>query len=644
MKQSSASIYNVVLGTAGHIDHGKSTLVHRLTGVDPDRLPEEKARGLTIDLGFAPLMLPDGRRVGVVDVPGHERLVKNMVAGATGIDVVLLVVAADDGVMPQTREHLTILQILGLEVGLVALTKTDLVDQEMVDFVREDIAEAVAGTFLEGAPVVAISSATGAGYDDLMTNLIGAVDRVRPKETSGIFRMPIQRVFSRKGFGTVVTGTPVSGRVGIGDVLEIVPLGHTGRVRGLQAYKEPTEIARAGHSTAINLSEVDFHDIRRGMVIAEPGYLDAGTMYEARFTYLTTSRRPLENQTAIRLHVGTAEVLGKIHLLEKETLAPGESSFVQFRLDEPVVALPGDRYVARHHSPMETIGGGEILGRSRHRLKLGKQRVLDRLIREEAAIGDDDELSVYILDQAEHNTLAAKDVAVRSGRKESEAAASLARLEAQGVVRTASRPGQWLLAARLDQAARDAEAAVTAWFDENPLRLLVEASHLKRVLRAGDVFFQDLLETLTRREKLEIAGAGVLRWVGHEPRLTATDSALLDRVSNACREQAFSPPSPDDIASERGADPSHVRALYELLVERGDLRRIAEGIYVHREALDEAKRRLRDYLREHGSVSASDAKTLLGSTRKYSIPLLEHFDREGFTVRRGDLRVLRDET
>ena len=369
MKKNLDTIFNVVIGTAGHIDHGKSTLVEKLTGIHPDRLPEEKARGLTIDLGFAPLTLKSGQRIGVIDVPGHEKLVKNMVAGATGIDLVLLVVAADDGVMPQTREHVSIMDLLGLTEGIVVLSKIDMVDSDLRELVKDDIQETLRGTFLENAPVVELSSVTGEGLDKLLDVIHARIAILKPKETSGIFRMPIQRVFSSKGFGTVVTGVPLRGTTVLGDTLEVVPLGKKGRVRGIHAYREATDMARAGHSSAINLTDVDYREVHRGMVLTQPGYFQGSTMFEASLKYLASNTRPLPHQTSIRLHLGTVEGLGKVYLLEKKTVEPGEEAYVQFRLDEPIVAAPGDRFVLRLHSPLETIGGGEILDQSRWRLK-----------------------------------------------------------------------------------------------------------------------------------------------------------------------------------------------------------------------------------------------------------------------------------
>ena len=350
-------IQPIVIGTAGHIDHGKSTLVRALTGIDPDRLKEEKARGLTIDLGFAPLTLPDGRLVGIIDVPGHERFIKNMVAGASGIDLVVLVVAADDGVMPQTREHLSIMGLLGVKRGMIVLTKIDIVDEEMVELAEEDVRETVAGTFLEDAPLYRVSAISGEGFEPFKDALFAAAGKVEPRAADGVFRMPIQRVFTAKGFGTIVTGIPLSGSVKVGDTLEVLPGGMKGKVRGIQAYKQKWESARAGHSTAINLSDVSHKEVKRGCVASEPGFYRAARLIGARLTMLAHLDRPLQNRAAIRLHTGTIEAVGEVILLDAVELQPGETGLVQIRLEEPVVCAPGDAFILRLASPLMSLGG-----------------------------------------------------------------------------------------------------------------------------------------------------------------------------------------------------------------------------------------------------------------------------------------------
>ncbi|MEM7231961.1 MAG: selenocysteine-specific translation elongation factor [Planctomycetota bacterium] len=641
MNANSERIFNIVLGTAGHIDHGKSSLVQRLTGIDPDRLPEERDRGLTIDLGFAPLTLPDGRRVGIVDVPGHERLIKNMVAGATGIDLVLLVVAADDSVMPQTREHLTIMHILGISEGIVAMTKSDLVEDEMRELVREEIQETVEGTFLEGAPIVEVSSITGDGFDKLLETLYEKMANIQPRESSGAFRMPIQRVFSPKGFGTVITGIPVSGQTQIGDTLEITPLGKRGRVRGVQAYKESSDSARAGHSTAINLSDIDYREVHRGMVLAAPGYFSGSKMFEARFRYLPSSRRPLVHQSTIRLHTGTIEVVGKIFLLERKVLEPGEESFVQFRLDEEVVAAPGDRYVLRLHSPMETIGGGEILDRSKWRLKLGKGFILDQLKEKEKALENRLSFLLGILKSGGFTTVTEKDLAVKTGQSLDELRGDLDVLKENGDAVESGRAGQFYASTMLDEATAKTLDIARTYFNEQPRRRLIDKSHVRSQLAGNDVFLQEVLERLSSSGELETTDSGKLCFSGLTPAISETDAQSLDTIRTALNASPFTPPSPDELAQSHGWAPTDGVELFDLLVEEHEAVKVADGIYFHRDALDSAKEKLRAHLEAEGNVTAGDAKSLLESTRKYCIPLLEYLDRTGFTVRKGDTRVLK---
>jgi len=640
MTRNENSIFNVVVGTAGHIDHGKSSMVRRLTGIDPDRLPEEKNRGLTIDLGFAPLELRDGKRIGIVDVPGHERLIKNMVAGATGIDLVLLVVAADDSVMPQTREHLTIMQILGIRHGIVVVSKIDLIEREMVELVREELGESLEGTFLEDSPVVEISSQTGEGFEALVDTLHAEIEKIQPREESGIFRMPVQRVFSPKGFGTGVTGIPVSGTAEVGATLEISPLGKQGRIRGIQAYKEAAKSASAGHSSAINLSDIDYRDVRRGMVVSEPGYFSSSTMFEARLRYLPDNHRPLLHQTEIRLHTGTAEVLGKVYLLDRKIFEPGEDGFVQFRLVEPVVAAPGDRYVLRLHSPMLTIGGGEILDRSRYRLKTGKDYVIDDLRGKHEVLGDTERFVLHQLEAAGFDAVTEKELALRTGIPLEEARELVGLLADKNLARRASRAGLLFATVKLDDGATAAREAAARFFEKNRRSLLHDKSQLKQQLACHDVFLEDLLTSLQESGEIESVRSGRIRWRDFGPTLTEAEESMRDEILRTLLESNFQPPTPSELARQHSWEQDTATEIYDLLDERGDLHKLSEGIYFHSEALAKARSCLREHLLANGEMTASDAKNVLESTRKYSIPLLEHLDKEGFTVREGDVRRL----
>ncbi|MDX9818518.1 MAG: selenocysteine-specific translation elongation factor, partial [Desulfococcus multivorans] len=353
--------HQIILGTAGHIDHGKTTLIKALTGINTDRLKEEQRRGITIELGFAAFDLPGGRHVGIVDVPGHEKFVKNMVAGATGIDIVAMVIAADEGVMPQTREHMEICALLGVRHGLVVLTKVDLVDEEWLELVMEDIRDFVQGTFLEDRPIVPVSSVTGRGMDDFVAALEQLSREVPERSSSGIFRLPVDRVFTMRGFGTVITGTLISGRVSVGETVMLYPSGITAKVRGIQVHNQAAEAAEAGMRTAVNFQGLEKTVVNRGDILSTPAALAASYMVDVMFHYLKSNRKPIKNRTRVRFHTGTSEVLGNLILLDTEELVPGESAPAQLRLETPVALVKDDRFVARSYSPVRTVGGGKVL-------------------------------------------------------------------------------------------------------------------------------------------------------------------------------------------------------------------------------------------------------------------------------------------
>ncbi len=641
MRKNLDSIHNIVIGTAGHIDHGKSALVENLTGTNPDRLPEEKSRGMTIDLGFANFQIQSGLRVGIVDVPGHERFIKNMVAGASGIDLALLVVAADDGVMPQTLEHLEIMGLLGLRHGIIALTKIDLVESDLRDLVIEDLRETVKNTFLENVPIVPVSSTTGEGFDHLRKILLDAISKIHPRETSGVFRMPIQRIFSSRGFGTILTGIPISGQVQAGDTLEVVPIGKTGRLRGIQAYGEATDLARAGHSSALNVTDIDYKMVHRGMVVAQPGYFRGSHMVEARFQYLGRAKKPLEHMSEIRFHTGTAESLGRIHFLESKRIEPGANELVQFRLDQPVVVVPGDRFVVRLHSPMETIGGGQILDLSKWRLKSGKPFVIKSLRRKEEAIGSKKRFLLNLFDEGSYTVVPQKELSFRASVPQEEIRKIVGELLEEGLIFPASRAGLLISRERFEEAKAQAHREADLFFRNHPRRLLMEKLYLSGRLRAHEVFFQDLVAALEAEGMVRTVRGEYLEWTAHRPRLTPRELEVREKLLQAFQAAPLTPPRPEEIARAEGFDEDTARSITDLLLEEGEVVKIADDLIFPRQGIQEARRRLREHLEKEGSMTASTAKTVLESSRKYVIPLLEYFDREGFTIRRGDLRELR---
>ncbi len=632
-------IYRVVIGTAGHIDHGKSSIVRRLTGIDPDRLPEEKERGLTIDLGFAPMQLASGETVGIVDVPGHERFIKNMVAGASGIDLVVLVVAADDSVMPQTREHLDIMSILQVRRGLVVINKIDLVEADMLDLVEEEIRDSVAGTFLEAAPIFRISAVTGAGFEVFRVALEAMVHALPPREEGGIFRMPIQRVFSAKGHGTVATGIPVTGSVAPGDQLEILPLGKVGRVRALQAYKVPVERARAGHSTAINLSDLDYREVHRGMVAATPGYFRAATMIEARVRVLPSLEHPIFHQMPIRFHCGTAEVVGKMYLLDRKHVGAGEEAYAQFRLTEPVVVAPGDHYVFRQESPMLTLGGGEILDRSTWRLKMGKEHVLASLDRKEQALGSQPDYVASVIDETPYQLVQVKELSRRAAIGESELREILADLEARGAI-VAGRGGHWFSGEGLERARARVLGALDACCRKNPYRIHVPKLEIRDEARLEGEYFESLLVRLDEEGVIESLRGGRVGLPGRELTLDDADRKAYDRLRELYREHLFAPPRLDELAERDQLEPARLERLQALLIDQGVWVRLASDVVLDQEAVEEALRRFQEYFEANGAFSASQAKDILGTTRKFAIPLLEYLDKLKRTRRVGDAREM----
>jgi len=633
-------IQPLVIGTAGHIDHGKSTLVRALTGIDPDRLPEEKERGLTIDLGFAPLVLPSGRTVGMVDVPGHERFLRNMVAGATGIDLVLLVIAADaadDGVMPQTREHLQIMQLLGLERGLIALTKIDVVEPALVEL---DVRELVAGTFLAEAPIVRVSAHSGAGLDELRAQLQRLADRTAPRSADGLFRMSVQRAFSARGHGTIVTGIPVSGRIAIGAALEVLPGGAQGRVRSLQAYKQSVDSARAGHSTALNLSDVRVEDVRRGSVVAEPGYFRPLSMLGLRLTALATLERPLENRTRIRFHSGTADPAGEIVLLDVERLEPGATCLAQARLDEPIVCAPGDRFLLRLLSPERTLGGGVIVEESRWRLKRFKNFVIEELAHQEQSLGSSVQLLEAVLLRRGAVLSTAQDLSLDLKLPQPEVAALLSKLGGKSA-RQVGKSGKWMHAQALARALARLGTALEQYFAANPLRSAVETSALHAATGYGEALFHALLDEAAARQQLVLEAGGKVRAAGRSLTLDPKSRALFDALRARLESARFQPPTQAELALERNVKEPEIQRMLKLLADEGHARHVGGGLYFASAALEEARAAIAKNCEQHGHLEIPALRDQLDTTRKWLIPLLEHFDAQGLTIRQGANRVLR---
>ncbi|HTO11419.1 MAG TPA: selenocysteine-specific translation elongation factor [Candidatus Binatia bacterium] len=629
---------HVVVGTAGHIDHGKTSLVKALTGIDTDRLPEEKARGITIDLGFAFLEEAGGLTIEIVDVPGHERFIKNMLAGVGGIDLAMLVIAADEGVMPQTREHLAICSLLRIKRGLVALTKTDLVEADWLELVREDLAGLTRGTFLEGAPIVPVSSRTGQGMEALRAALRDLATTVPSRASDQLARLPIDRVFTIKGFGTVVTGTLMAGRLRVDDRVEVFPGGLQAKVRGLQTHGHAVTDASAGQRTAVNLQGVERVAVERGNVLGLAGTLVPSVLVDGTLELLADAPRPLKTRDRVRFHAGTSEIMARVLLLEEPELAPGKTAFARFRLEAPLVALPGDRFVIRSYSPMVTIGGGTLLDIAPPRFKRKAPALVAHL-----ALLRDGAPDAVVEEHIRHAGGGGVRVAALSGRVPygpERLRALLERLQAAGRVAAVDR--DWFVHPESMTRLRTlALAALEQFHRAFPLRPGMSREELRgRAGAADERVFGHLLETLgaegvvrTDRDKVRLAA--------HEVRLSPEQQKVIDRVEQEFRTAAAAPPSPQEALTRAGQAGDEEHELFQLLVQDRKLVRVKESLYFHAEALDSIQERLVAMLRERKEIGPGDIKDLLGISRKYAIPLLEFFDARRVTARVGERRVLR---
>jgi selenocysteine-specific elongation factor len=640
-----------VIGTAGHIDHGKTTLVRALTGIDTDRLKEEKERGITIELGFAHLALPTGETVGVVDVPGHERFVRTMVAGAVGIDLVVLVVAADEGVMPQTREHLDICGLLGITRGVVALSKSDLVDGELRDLALADVAETLQGTFLEGAPILPVSAKTGEGLDALKSAIAAALREVPGKDPEGLVRLPIDRVFSMKGFGTVVTGTLWAGRIEPGDdlvALPALPGGAVGKVRGVQVHGLAVDEARAGNRTAINLTQSK-EQLARGQVLVRPGELEAGRLVDVRLRYLATSKRALKRRARLLVHAGTAQTLATLSLLDTHALEPGQSGLAQLALDEPMVLLPGDRFILRgfalqrHHGT--TVGGGVVLRTLGARLRRGTPEALGALRDNERAMaaGDADARVRLEVARAFETGITRAALQMRLPLAPRAVDAALTRLSAaRSVVRYDKERGAVIGEAALASLAERAVAAVAAFHAAQPLLPGMPREELRAKVSADGKLLHLVVESLTQKGALA-ADRDTVRLPSHDParqKAQAGLAPLAERTLTLYATAALQPPRPVEAAAALAVDPRELAPVIDLLVRGGSLVRMKDLLF-HAPAVDALREKLIAHLKAHAQISPQEWKDLVGASRKFTIPLAEHFDNEKVTMRVGEVRKLR---
>ena len=635
---------DIIIGTAGHIDHGKTALVKALTGVDADRFPEEKERGITIDIGFAELDLGD-LRIGFVDVPGHERFVKNMLAGASGIDLVLLVIAADEGVMPQTREHFEICRLLETKTGLIVLTKKDLVDEELLELVEMETAELARNSFLENAPTIAVSAKTGEGIEELKTALKTIAGKIPVRKNEMIARLPVDRSFTIKGFGAVVTGTLATGEIAEGGEMELLPVGKNVRVRGVQTYGKSVKFAQAGQRTAVNLSGIDHSAVVRGMVLAEKEILRPVQIFDAEIEVLKTAKKSLKSRQRVRVHIGTIEALARVQVLnENGEINQGEKDFVQLRLEIPVVCVPNERFIIRQYSPQMTIAGGRVLDNSadKHKRKdIAKTRkYLQNLIEADKP----KQIKLY-LETADEHGLTFKDLQARTGwRKEILESAIKENTEKKSIVEAEN---MFIARTPFENLKTKTFSEIENFHRREPLSkgILRETLREKIYAHIPPEIFKSVLKNLENEKKI-VSEKDFVRAAAHNLELSGDEKILREKLSAIYKNAKLEVPKLEDALSDSlngtKADKNHARKIFQLLLNSGEILKITDEFYFSRVTIDNLIIQLRGFADRSPDrlIDVAAFKDLAGISRKYAIPLLEYFDREKITRRAGDKRLI----
>ena len=631
----------IILGTAGHIDHGKTSLIKAISGIDTDRLKEEKQRGITIELGFAALDLPSGIHIGVVDVPGHEKFVKNMVAGASGIDVVAMIIAADEGVMPQTREHLEICHLLGVAYGFVALTKIDMVDEEWLELVTEDVREFTQGTFLENSPIVPVSSITGEGTDRFLQTLDEYCGQLPDRESTTLFRLPADRVFTIKGFGTVITGTLISGKIQTGEPVMIYPSGIKTKVRGLQVHDQSVTEAGAGMRTAINFQGIEKATVNRGDVVARPETLRSTYMLDVEFHYLESNDRPVKNREQVRFHTGTSEISCNIILLDREEIIPGDTAIIQLRLDYPVACVRDDRYVVRSYSPVRTLGGGRILNPMPRKHKRFRKNVISGL--KNLLTRDPETLINFHIQAAGYSELSLADLAIMTNLSANQLESALQSiLSKQTVIQTDKEPKRYIHQDAVEKFKNDVIERLADYHIKHPLKGGMPKGELKSKFppSMSQKLFNQLIHRMVQAEAI-YQTENTIRLPDHEVRLAEDESDLKEKILGVFQEAGLQPPLFKDLVSHLNIRPETVKNIVMLLVNEGKLIKAKEDLFFHADAISDLQSRLVAYLKSNGDISTPEFKEMTGASRKYTIPLLEYFDSANITIRVGDNRKLR---
>jgi len=629
-----------IIGTAGHVDHGKTMLVKALTGKDTDRLKEEKERGISIELGFAPFRLPSGILAGIVDVPGHERFIKNMLAGVGGMDLVLLVIAADEGVMPQTTEHLDIVNLLQVPQGIVVITKADLVEPDWLEMVKEEVKQAVSGTVFRDAPMVAVSAVTGEGIPELTALIDKTAQNLTKRDFAGKPRLAVDRVFSVTGFGTVVTGTLLGGPLHVGDTVEILPQGLAARIRTLQVHGIKVETAEPGQRTAINLAGIEMEGIDRGSVLAAPGTLKPSHRLDARLELLAGTPKPLANRSRVRVHIGAAEILARVILLDREELAPGESALAQLECEEPMVAAKSDRFVLRSYSPMRTIGGGTVIDPLPVKHKRFRDAVVAALTTMEQGTPDEI-ISQYLREAGTLVNMA--ELAKNTGYDTAEVTTALALLGEQAEVKKVAGDGKdfYAYGELYRHWIKDLQAFLRTYHEKYPLRPGWAKEEMRSRSFAGmpGKVFNNLLKSLEADRVIKAAGENVALY-DFTPTLTGKLNETVNEIEQGYLKAGFQPPDWLETVQSYKLDSAQGVELLNYLLAQNKLVKLEDNLYMHSAVLDRGKEMITGFLRDQGEITLAEARDLLKTSRKYALPLLNWFDRERITRRIEDKRVL----
>lgn len=634
-------MHHVIIGTAGHIDHGKTTLIKALTGRETDTLREEKERGISINLGFTYFDLPSGRRAGIVDVPGHERFVKNMLAGVGGIDIVILVIAADEGIMPQTREHLNIIELLDIKNGIIAITKKDMVDDEWLSMVTEDVKEELKDSILKDAPIIQVSSVSGEGLQKLSRTIDDMTQRIPERDIVTDFRIPVDRVFSVTGFGTVITGTLISGVIHEGDSCEVYTRNIKTKIRGIQVHEKSVKEVDAGQRVAVNIAGIGVDDVARGDVISKPDAMENSMMLDCRLKYLKDASRPLKNRDRVRVYHGTSEILGRVVILDKEQVNPGESALVQIRLEGNMAARRGDKYVIRSYSPMITIGGGTILDPCPKRHKATDKHIVEELLLKEK--GDPTEVIEQTVYKNSKNFPKKEDIIKLSGKGVADIEGILKSLvDGEKVIEIALKDGNVYIHRKyIEELKLKFNEVLDAFHKANPLKAGMSREEFKTKV-FGQSIKQKLYDEVLERfegDIIETSGASIWK-KGFEIKFDKRQEEIKKSIFSSFHDGKFQPPSVNDILKSFGREEKAAKMVFDSLIDMGIIIKLNEDVYMEASYVSSGKELIVDFITKNGDISAGQYRDLIGASRKYAVALLEYFDSIKLTKRVEDKRVL----